>query len=235
MKTKVDFSFVLPVMNQEDHIERVINAYHHHLTKMELSFELIAVINGSSDNSYKICQRLISQLPNLSVYNLKQGGYGRGVIYGLKKAKGKYLSYINCARVYTDDLETTIKHFLASSNVLIHGIRKQRDIVHRRIGSYIFNTVCRLLIEVKSSDINGTPKIFSREIYRQIKLTYADSMIDLQFLDQVKQKQIPAIEIPVYKNMRHGGKSTSTWRTVFRLFKEVIAYWFNTRILKQNS
>ena len=226
MKDKIEFSIILPVLNQEDHIEKVIRDFYCVLSKGKLSFELIAVVNGSNDRSFEICQKMSKLLPNVSAYNLIKGGYGRAVIYGLSKAKGRYLCYVNSARMHIDELYFCINKFLESPQGIVHGIRIKRDVLPRKIGSFIYNTTCRLLTGVNSPDINGTPKIFSRKTLSKIKLTYVNSMIDLELLEQARKKNIPVIHVPIYKNIRHGGKSTSNFRTIFRLIGEVFIYWY---------
>lgn len=226
MSKTPEFSIVLPVMNQEDHIGQVIEDYYRRLTKNKFSFELIPVINGTIDNSFKICQKLAKKYNNVRVFELKKGGYGRGVIYGLKKARGKYLCYANSARVYSDELVASFKRFLHNDEVILHAVRIKRDIKLRKITSWIFKTTCQILTGVRSSDINGTPKIFNRNIYKKLKLNFLDSMVDLELLDKAKRIKIKIVEFPIYKNKRHGGKSTSNYLTTFRLIKEVIIYFF---------
>jgi glycosyltransferase involved in cell wall biosynthesis len=148
-------SIVFPVMNQEDHIERVIKAYHKEISKLGIPFELIAVVNGSTDRSYEICQKVASKLPSVSAYELKEGGFGRGILYGLRKAKGSYLCYTNCARVYPDELSLCIKYYLVNSDVIIHAVRVKRDVWIRKLSSFIYNLTCRLLTGVNSTDIKG--------------------------------------------------------------------------------
>lgn len=211
-------------MNQADHIEKVIRAYYQELTRAGFSFELIAVVNGTTDNSFQICKKVALDLVNMRVYELKEGGYGRGVLYGLKQSRGKYLCYVNCARVYADELIACLKKFNKHSQTILHGVRIKRDSPLRKITSWIFNFGCWLLTGIYSKDLNGTPKIFSRQIYNTLQLKSLDSMIDLELLEKAKKNKIPIIETPIYKNIRHGGRSTSSWKTSLRLIRELISY-----------
>lgn len=226
---KPDLSIVFPVMNQADHIESVIRSYHKALSKEKLSFELIAVVNGTKDDSYKICQKVTRELSNVSSYELKGSGFGLGILYGLKKAKGKYLCYVNCARVWPDELVMCLKYFLVDPKIIVHAIRRNRDTPVRTITSIVYNGFCRLLFNIYYTDINGNPKIFSRKYYDLMKLRFTNSMIDLEFQEKAKTLGIRTIEIPIYKNNRHGGRSTSSWKTSFRLMREVMDYWVKTR------
>ena len=225
-----DFSIVFPVMNQEDHIEKVVLSYYRELSKSRDSFELIGVVNCSKDRSYEIGHKLTQKLSNVSFYELKGCGYGLGILYGLKKAKGKYLCYLNCARIHVPDLQRTLKHFTVDDNVIIHGVRIKRENEKRTIGSLLYNIFCRVVYLIPNRDINGNPNIFSRKTYEKISLLSIDSMIDLELLEKAKKLNIPVVEVPVFDYSRHGGRSTSNFKTIFRLLKENIKYWLQTRI-----
>jgi len=225
-----DFSIVFPVMNQADHIESVIRAYYKELTKKKFSFELIAVVNCTRDNSFEICKKVASDFPNVSAYNLSGCGYGLGILHGLKKAKGKYLCYLNCARIHPPDLIRALKHFLVDHSVVVHGVRTQRENEKRRLGSLVYNIFCRVFFRIPNRDINGNPNVFSRATYNKLKLKFTDSMIDLELLEKTKRLHLPVVEVPVFDYSRHGGKSTSNFKTIFRLMKEVIRYWLKTRL-----
>lgn len=230
MKKTPDFSIVFPVMNQADHIEKAIRLYHQALTKNNYSFELIAVVNGSRDNSYRVCKGVAKKLPNVSAYELKEGGYGRGILYGLKKAKGKYLCYLNCARIHVPDLIRGLKHFQIDPEILVHGVRIKRENSKRNFGSLIYNIFCRVIFRISNRDTNGNPNIFSREIYERFQLQSTNSMIDLELLEKAKKLNIPVVEVPVYDYSRYGGRSTSNFFTIFRLMKEVIKYYLQKQI-----
>lgn len=229
MRNRVDFSIVFPVMNQADHIEKVIRSYHRELSKQKFSFELIAVVNCTRDNSFEICQKVSKKLPNVSAYELKDCGFGLGILHGLKKARGKYLCWASSARTYPDELVNCLKKFLVNPEIIISGARKKRDRLVRSLGALIYDTTCKLVFNISSSDINGIPKIFSRKTYEKLDLQFTDSMIDIELLEKAKKLEIAISEIPIYKNIRHGGRSTSSFKTIFRLMKEVARYWLKTR------
>lgn len=233
MAKDVILSIIFPVLNQADHINRVINYYHKSLSKLDIRFELIAVVNGSSDNSFEICNNLAKKIDNLRVYEIKEKGYGLGIIYGLDKASGKYLCYLNSARVYEDELIKCVRIFLTKPEILLQAVRVKRDVYYRRLSSVIYNFFCCLIFGIRSSDINGSPKIFSRENYHLLNLKFTDSMIDLEILEKANKYGLKVLEVPIYKNKRHGGISTSNYNTILRLIREVIRYFTITRLSKE--
>jgi len=148
----------------------------------------------------------------------------------LRKAKGNYLCWASSARTYPDELVNCLKKFLANQEIIISGARKKRDRLLRSLGALIYDITCKVVFNISSSDVNGIPKVFSRKTYEKLDLQFTDSMIDLELQEKAKRLEIPVIEIPIYKNIRHGGRSTSNFKTIFRLIKEVVRYWLKTRI-----
>ena len=234
MRKSIDFSIVFPVMNQHDHIERVISEYHKILTQNKYRFELIPVVNGTHDKSYQICKSVAEKLPNVYTYELKAGGYGLGILHGIKHSRGKYICYLNCARIKAKDLVQALNLFEQHPKHVIHGVRIQRENTSRSLGSIMYNTVCKMLFSISSRDINGNPNIFSRNNFEQLQLSYLNSMIDLELLDKAKKLNIPISEIEIFDYTRHGGISTSNFKTIFRLMKEVSQYWINTRLIHKD-
>jgi len=230
MKKKIDFSIVFPVMNQADHIEKVIRDYHEKLTKKGFSFELIAVINCSKDKSYEVCQKLSKELLGVKCYELGGCGYGLGILRGLKHSKGKYVCYLNSARIHAGEMIRTLKYFLVDTSVIVHGVRLRRENEKRRLGSLLYNGFCRWFFKIPNRDINGNPNVFSRKTYEKLNLQFTDSMIDLEMLEKAKKKNILVVEAPIYDYSRHGGVSTTSFKTVFRLMKEAFRYWARTRL-----
>lgn len=221
-------------MNQQDHIERVIEEYHRTLTKGKLSFELIAVVNGTTDGSFVVCQQMAAKLPNVSAYELKAGGYGLGILHGIKHSRGKYICYLNCARIKSADLMRALKQFQKHPDQVLHGVRVQRENSSRSFGSLIYNTACHWLFTISARDINGNPNIFSRKDSERLRLSFTDSMIDLELLDKSKKLHLPVNEVEINDYSRHGGTSTSNFKTIFRLMREVFKYWINTRLFYKN-
>ena len=230
MKKSIDFSIVFPVMNQEDHIETVVTNYHRELTKNKVSFELVGVVNCSKDRSYEILQKVSKKLLGVRCYKLGGCGYGLGILHGLKKASGKYLCYLNCARIHPPDLMRALKHFKVDDTHLIHGVRIKRSKKIRRFASLLYNLFFRVIFRIQNRDINGNPNIFSRKTYENLKLKFTDSMIDLELLEKSRILNIPVVEVPVFDYTRHGGRSTTNFKTIFRLLRELTIYWFKTRI-----
>lgn len=103
------FSIILPIYNQEKHLTKIFDLYPKKLNSLKDPWELILVVNGSKDKSFQVAKHLAKDYSNVLVLEIKQGGWGRAVKFGLEKAKGTILCYTNSARTDVNDLLKIMK------------------------------------------------------------------------------------------------------------------------------
>lgn len=212
------FSIILPVYNQEEHLPILFKTYTEALKNLEDVWELIIVVNGSKDISYETARNLSASIPSVKVYNLPEGGWGRAVKYGISVAQGKYICYTNSARTKVEDLVLMLKYAKINDNSVIKATRIIRESFIRRLGSTLYNIENRLLMRVPIWDVNGTPKVIPRWILDSFELVSDDDLIDAEIMARCFKKGISIIEIPVINTMRIAGKSTTNFRSAFKMY-----------------
>ncbi len=86
-------SIIIPVYNVEKYIAKCLDS----LVKQTLSdIEIIVVNDGSPDNSQKIIDKYVKKYPNIVKSYIKEnGGQGSARNYGLEKATGEYIGYVD--------------------------------------------------------------------------------------------------------------------------------------------
>lgn len=214
----MDFSIVLPVYNQADHIVKVVEDYIQEAEKHKFSIEFILVVNNSNDGSIDNCLRLAEKYDYVFTEILERGGWGRAIKHGIKIARGNAICYTNSARTSTQDLVLMLLYATANSEMVIKANRKIRDNLFRRLGSLLYNLECRMLFDIPYWDINGTPKVFPREFTKLLELTRDDDLIDLEFLVVSKKNAYPLLEVPVLSQKRHGGRSTTKVKSALKMY-----------------
>lgn len=222
-------SIILPVHNQADHIRDVVATYEATLAQVPSPHELILVTNGCRDRSPEICQELTAGYPSVRTVDSATGGWGLAVKLGLREARGDVLCYTNVARTNPRDLTLIILYAIAYPNVVIKANRKIRDNWRRRLGSLLFNLECRALFDLSYWDINGTPKIFPRSFDKLLALTRDDDLVDAEFNAICRREGYPMLEVPIFSSRRHGGKSTTRYRSAFRLYLGAYDLWRSMR------
>lgn len=212
-------SIVLPIYNQEGHVQALLEEYATDLQRLHIAFELLPVVNGPRrDRSLQICREMESTFPCIRTLCIDAGGWGRAVRYGLSQARGDLLCYTNSARTTSRELLLALVYGSVHDDAVIKASRKIRESTRRRLGSLIYNLECRALFDLPYWDINGTPKVFSRKLSRLLELTRNDDLIDLEFSIISRQQGYPVLEIPIFSSKRHSGSSTTSMKSAFRMY-----------------
>lgn len=85
-------SIIIPVYNVEDYIEECLNSV---LSQNMRDCELILVDDGSQDKSGDICDYYATKCEFISVFHKKNGGLSSARNFGMLKAIGEYIAFLD--------------------------------------------------------------------------------------------------------------------------------------------
>lgn len=85
-------SIIIPVFNAEDRIEQCIKSV---LNQSFKNLEILAINDGSTDNSLNILLDIQKDDSRLQVFNFENGGAALARQRGLEKAIGKYIGFVD--------------------------------------------------------------------------------------------------------------------------------------------
>lgn len=217
------FSVILPVYNQQDQVEYLVRTYTKELSSLKQSYELIFVVNGTWDHSYSKLKKAAGNDSRISVYNLTEEGWGRAVRFGISKAAGEYFCYTNSARTDSNEFIKMLNLVADHKDSVIKAKRMHRENFVRTFLSYVFNLEARLLFGLSVRDINATPKIIPRNIYKKLSLHRDDDLLDAEILIQCINKSIPVVEFPIFSWKRISGTSTTTLQSALKMYLGLIS------------
>lgn len=226
MSANDKLSLVLPCRNQADHIGQVLPRYLRPLETLGVPFELIVVPNASTDDTQAVVEKLACDDERIKVVSNPAGGWGLSVRTGLHAAQGTILAYTNTARTDPNLVPLLVRRFQEGGRCLVKARREARHAPLREAGSFLYNLEARLLLGVRCSDVNGTPKVFSRKLYEGMVLTADGDLVDLELMSGVARRGIPVVEIPVRGFQRHGGKSSTTWKSALQMYSGAVRLWW---------
>ena len=212
-------SIVLPVYNQGDHIREIVADYSALLARLQHPIEFVLVPNNCRYNSVEVCNQLATEDERVVVHVEERGGWGLAVKAGLAQARGELLCYTNSARTTPQMLVLMLSYAEAYPEVALKASRRVRDSLARRAGSVLYNFECRALFDLPTWDINGTPKVFPRSFDRLLALEREDDLIDLEWNVVCQRSGYPMVEVPILETPRHGGASTTNYRSALRMYK----------------
>src|SRR5690625_6955531 len=85
-------SIILPCYNVEKHLAQSIDSV---LSQTHSNFELLVVIDGSPDNSKEIAEEYAVKDARITVFDKPNGGLSDARNYGLKKAQGEFIYFMD--------------------------------------------------------------------------------------------------------------------------------------------
>lgn len=85
-------SVVVPVYKVEPYLERCIHSI---IGQTYDNLEIILVDDGSPDRCGAICDRFAQEAPRIKVYHKTNGGLSDARNYGVERANGKYLAFVD--------------------------------------------------------------------------------------------------------------------------------------------
>lgn len=220
-----ELSVVLPVHNDGEYLVRTVDSYRDVLERMGLTYEVVLVTNACRDDSVAISSDLAHSHENIVHVDLELGGWGRAVRAGLAVARGEVICYTNVARTSAQTLALLIGYSRAFPDVVVKASRRSRDSWRRRLGSILYNMECRVLFDTAIWDVNGTPKVFPRKFGGLRALQRDDDLIDAEFVMVCRQFDYPVVDVPVLQTVRHGGSSTTGYRSAVRMYIGALQLW----------
>lgn len=97
---EIELSIVIPVYNIERYIEKCIQSV---IEQDYDAYELLLIDDGSTDSSGEICDRYAASNSKIKVFHKENGGLSSARNYGLERAKGLYISFLD-GDDYIDDM-----------------------------------------------------------------------------------------------------------------------------------
>lgn len=95
------FSVIVPVYNVENYIEKCLDSI---LSQTFSDFEVIVVNDGSKDNSGYFVEEYAKKDARIRSFKKKNGGLSSARNYGVKKARGEYLVFVDSDDMIEKDL-----------------------------------------------------------------------------------------------------------------------------------
>jgi glycosyltransferase involved in cell wall biosynthesis len=197
-------SVVIPALNEEKTITAVIRGIKQALDKGGVSYEIIVVNDGSTDQTGPLAEK-----ENVIVINSPyKKGYGRSLKNGIERAKGEFiLTFDGDDQNHPEDILKLLEEMKDYDMVI--GARTNINSYSRAFAKKILSLFANYLAEKKIPDLNSGFRIFKKEVslkYFHI-LPEAFSFSSTITLACIKDGHSVKF-IPIKEKPRKTGKST---------------------------
>jgi len=215
MKKKVDISIVLPVYNEEVILERSVLDLYSYLKNSDLTnnFEIVLCLNGCTDKSVVISNKLSDKLKEVCVLISKKKGVGVGILLGLKKARYEYILTMGVdipfgLSIIEESIcaiqKTCADIIIQSKN---HSKSNVKGSFKRKFFSFCYNKFINLIYDLHIKDTQG-PFLIRKNSLNKIILfiNSSTSFIKTQILIYSVLFNMKMVEIPVNYVIRSDSK-----------------------------
>lgn len=233
-------SVIVPAYRQEKTIKKdllnILSTLEQGLGK-DYDFEVICVVDGDLDNTYKEASKIKS--PKLRVFTYKVNlGKGHAVRFGMAKARGDIISFLDAGM---DISPKGIMMLLAHMNwydadIIVgskkHPVSRVNYPFVRRILSWGYHLGVKMLFNLPLSDTQSGIKIFKRKAVEKIlpRLLVKSYAMDIEMLSVAKYLGFNRIyEAPI--EVRFDKKSSSIkWTTLFWMAWDTAAVFYRLKL-----
>lgn len=230
-------SLVIPFFNESVNVTTVSEQVIAELRKAGISYELLLVDNGSHDDTRQRIQAVVQEHPEARLVIVERNvGYGAGVLEGLRHANGDVLGFMwgdgqvdpqSVVQVYQKVIQEGLA-FCKATRVVRH------DGWRRALLTSVGNRLFRWCFPaIRTWDINGNPKVFTREWYGQLTLTSMDWFLDAECVIKTSLAGVPMGEVPTESPPRQAGRSHVRWRTVVEFAWNLVRYRWGGALVRR--
>lgn len=179
-------SVIIPIYNSEKYLRKCINSL---ITQSSKNFEIVLINDGSTDSSETICKEYEKKYNYVRYFAKKNSGVSSARNYGLKKAAGDYITFLdsddyldkdfilNTTEIIKNEYEMVIyDHSIVNGDkieiVSLGGDSRDityPDCIDKYFDSYCLSTACKIVYNRKM--------IISNKIFFNEKINYGEDML----------------------------------------------------------
>lgn len=224
----MDISVVVPLFNEAESlpelhawVERVMQANH-------LTYEMIFVNDGSTDNSWNVIEKLSKEDPCVKGIKFRRN-YGKSpALYcGFKAAQGDVVITMDAdLQDSPDEIPGLYKMITVDGYDLVSGYKQKRyDPLSKTIPTKLFNATARLVSGIHNlHDFNCGLKAYKRDVVKNIEV-YGEMHRYIPYLAQNAGFEKIGEKV-VHHQARKYGKSKFGLNRFFNGYLDLLSLWF---------
>lgn len=235
----MDFSIIVPVYQVEAYLERCVDSL---LGQTGAEFEVLLIDDGSRDKSGKICDEYAKKDSRVRVFHKKNGGLSSARNYGIDRAEGKYVLFVDSDDCVETELCGNLKAAAEQhpgADAFIYGGLEENDegiigairsIEPDRIHAWSSHDFLRYAYRNRNLNVQAWLYAWRKEFLDKNDLRFKEGILheDVEFTPRALLKAGQVAEVPGYfyhYMIREGSISTSrsmekNIRDLFRTLEE---------------
>lgn len=223
---KPQISFVIPCRNEEGNVKLIYSELTTELAKIDKSFELIFIDDGSSDQTALEIADIKRADKRVEFIKLR-GQFGKAIALkvGFEVAKGDIVFTMD-ADLQDNPAEVArfLKKFDEGYDMVIGWKKVRRDPLTKIVSSWLFNKYVSWVTHTKFHDINCGFKAYRREVLDKVQFGQLFRYIAVL----AARQNFKVVEIPIDHRPRKFGKSKFGFERSVESFSDINTVFFLT-------
>jgi len=242
MKSSETISIVVPVYQQEKTIKKDLENISSAVTLLHMPYELVVIVDGMTDRTHKQIKNIRDT--HIKVTSFKKNyGKGHAVRYGMLKAKGDIIGFIDAGMDLDPKELATMLAIMRKKNAdIVVGSKLHPDShvnypFSRTILSWGYRTITHILFGFSVRDTQVGIKLFKRKIARDVfpRILVKRFAFDVEVLAVAYRLGYHRIyEAPIHLNFQGVSSITSKnfWSIIYSMLWDTAAVFYRLKILK---
>jgi len=244
-KSTISLSVIVPAYNQEKSIEQSLIKISDALNQIRMAAEIICVVDGFTDGTYEKAINLEKKITNLKVIGYAHNkGKGHAVRFGMAHSKGEIIGFIDAGMdINPNGLSMLLEHFeWYKADIIVgskrHAASKVNYPWQRRILSFAYQMITRILFGLKIKDSQVGIKFYKREVLEKVlpRLIIKQFAFDIEILTVANRLGFKRMyEAPVEIVLKFGKDSIITskkfWYFIGRMLLDTLAVYYRLNII----
>jgi len=231
----MDISIIVPLFNEAESLPPLYTWIEKVMTANKLTYELIFINDGSTDNSWKVIQDLQKKSPNIHGIRFRRNyGKSSALYCGFAKAQGDVIITMDAdLQDSPDEIPELFRMIKEDGYDLVSGWKKKRydNKLTKNIPSKIYNATARKISGLKLHDMNCGLKAYRNEVIKNIEV-YGEMHRYIPYL--AKNAGFTNIgEKVVEHHKRQFGKSKFGIERFVNGYLDLFSLWFLNKFGKQ--
>lgn len=240
--TEEILSVIMPAYNEGNHIYNNLKEVSQILSGFMRNYEIVAVNDGSADNTKSEIQRCMQEDSHIRIVSYKKNkGKGNAIKCGVLKAEGKYIAFLDSdLDLPAEQIEGYMEPLVDGRTDVVIGSKMHRDSQLeypkiRKIISFGYYCMLRLLFHLKVKDTQTGLKVFDavalKSIIRLVKTQ--GFAYDIEILVALNSRKYRIMEMPVRLVFRRGqGMGRIKMKDIIKVFRDTLAIFYRANIKK---
>ena len=233
-------SIVIPVRNEELLIEKIVNELENKLKS--LSYEIIFINDFSSDNTYKIIEKIIKTKTQIKLFDNNRKGLGGAIAEGISKSSGESICIMMSD--LSDSIDDLKKYYDIINNEDVDAVFGSRFVKDSKIINYpkkklilnrIFNIITKFLFLSDYNDFTNAFKIYKRNsLLKTFPIVSESFNIFLELPLKIISRKMKYRIIPISWTNRKEGDSKFDIKELRAKYLFTLIYcWLEKLLLKK--